>query len=59
MAILNIPGVGPREVPDNLSIEDKLRLMTQLQSEAGIQAKPQFGLGELFTRGVERGYERT
>ena len=58
MAILNIPGVGPREVPDNLSIDDKLRLMKQLQSDAGLDVRPQFGLGELFTRGVERGYER-
>ena len=58
MAIINIPGVGQRQIPDNLSTEETLRLMTQLQAEAGIQIKPQFGLGELFTRSLERGTER-
>ena len=59
--LINVPGVGRVPVPDDYTFDQILDLREQLQKKAGLEPDltPQFGLGELASRGFERGVERT
>lgn len=59
--LINVPGVGRVPVPDDYTFDQILSLREQLQKKAGLEPDltPQFGLGELASRGFERGLERT
>ena len=58
--IINVPGVGRVPVPDDYTFDQIFDLREQLQKRAGLEPDlaPQFGLGELASRGFERGVER-